>query len=50
LGRCRASLRCMQQVLDPFRFVFIVLAGWVDQLEQDIHDYVKEENRRVNAK
>lgn len=35
----------MQQVLDPFRFVFIVLAGWVDQLEQDIHDYVKEENR-----
>ena len=35
----------MQQVLDPFRFVLIVLAGWVNQQQQDIIDYLKEENR-----
>ena len=45
LGRCRASLRSMQQVLDPFRSILIVLAGWVDQQQQDINDYLKEENR-----
>ena len=35
----------MQQVLDPFRFILIVLAGWVDRQRQDINDYLKEENR-----
>ncbi len=45
LGRCCASLRSMQQVLDPFRFILIVLAGWANQQQQDINDYLKEENR-----
>ena len=35
----------MQQVLDPFRFVLIVLAGWVNQQQQDVMDYLREENR-----
>ncbi len=35
----------MQQVLDPFRFILIVLAGWINQQQQDINDYLKEENR-----
>ncbi len=35
----------MQQVLDPFRFLLIVLAGWAKQQQQDINDYLKEENR-----
>ncbi len=45
LGRWRGNLRSMQQVLDPFRFVLIVLAGWANQQQQDINDYLKEENR-----
>jgi hypothetical protein len=34
----------MQQVLDPFRFVLIVLAGWVNQQQQEVMDYLREEN------
>ena len=45
LGRWRGNLRSMQQDLEPFRFILIVLAGWVNQQQQDINDYLKEENR-----
>ena len=31
--------------LDPFRFLQIVLAGWVNQHQQDVIDYLREENR-----
>ena len=31
--------------LDPFRFLQIVLAGWVNQRQQDVIDYLREENR-----
>ena len=31
--------------LDPLRFVAIALAGWLNQQQQDIIDYLREENR-----
>ena len=31
--------------LDPFRFLQIVLAGWVNRHQQDVIDYLREENR-----
>jgi hypothetical protein len=34
----------MLQVLDPFRFVLIAVAGWMNQLEYQITDYLREEN------
>ena len=45
LGHCCAGLRSIEQVLDPFRFILFVLAGWVNQQQQDINGYLKEENR-----
>lgn len=35
----------MLQVLDPFRFVLIAVAGWMHQREYQIIDYLREENR-----
>jgi hypothetical protein len=34
----------MPRVLDPFRFVLISIAGWMDQRQLQI-DYLREENR-----
>ena len=31
--------------LDPFRLLFISLAGWLNQRQQDVIDYLQEENR-----
>ena len=31
--------------LDPFRFLQIVLAGWVNRHQQDVIDHLREENR-----
>jgi putative transposase len=31
--------------LDPFRFVLIAVAGWMNQHQQDAIDYLREENR-----
>ena len=31
--------------LDPFRFVLIAVAGWMNQWEYQIIDYLREENR-----
>ena len=33
------------QPLDPLRSVLIGLAGWVDEQQQDVIDYLQEENR-----
>src|SRR6202022_4620218 len=35
----------MSGVLDPFRFVLIAVAGWMNQRQLQIIDYLREENR-----
>src|SRR5216684_7459994 len=35
----------MPRVVDPFRFVLIAVAGWMNQRQQQIIDYLREENR-----
>jgi len=35
----------MLRVLDPFRFVLIAVAGWMNEWEYQIIDYLREENR-----
>ena len=35
----------MRPALDPFRLLLISLAGWLNQQQQDIIDYLQEENR-----
>ena len=35
----------MPRVLDPFRFVLISIAGWMNQRQLQVIDYLREENR-----
>src|SRR5579863_4930723 len=35
----------MRLPLDPFRLLLISLAGWVNQHQRDVIDYLEEENR-----
>jgi putative transposase len=35
----------MRRVLDPFRFLLIAAAGWMNQQQQFAIDYLREENR-----
>jgi len=35
----------MRLALDPFRLLLISLAGWLNQQQQDVIDYLQEENR-----
>jgi putative transposase len=35
----------MSGVLDPFRFVMIAVAGWMNQRQLQVIDYLREENR-----
>ncbi len=35
----------MRLTLDPFRLLMISLAGWMSQQQQDVMDYLQEENR-----
>jgi hypothetical protein len=35
----------MTNVLDPFRFVLIAVAGWMNQRQLQMIDYLREENR-----
>jgi putative transposase len=35
----------MPQVLDPFRFVLIALAGWMNRRQYQVIDYLREENQ-----
>ena len=32
-------------VLDPFRFVLISIAGWMNQQQQQAIEYLREENK-----
>src|SRR6266481_4802429 len=35
----------MSRFLDPFRFVLVAVAGWMNQRQLQIIDYLREENR-----
>ena len=35
----------MPRVVDPFRFVLIAVAGWMNQRQLQMIDYLREENR-----
>lgn len=35
----------MHLTLDPFRLLLISVAGWMSQQQQDVIDYLQEENR-----
>src|SRR4029453_7498584 len=35
----------MRNIVNPFRFVVIVMAGWMNQKQQYAIDYLREENR-----
>jgi transposase InsO family protein len=35
----------MRNILDPFRFVVIAIAGWMNQKQQHAIEYLREENR-----
>src|SRR5512145_3128768 len=35
----------MPTVLDPFRFVLIAVAGWMNQCQLQMIEYLREENR-----
>src|SRR4051812_50191093 len=34
-----------EKMLNPFHFVVIVLAGWMNERQQNVIDYLREENR-----
>ena len=35
----------MKKLLDPFRFLLIAVAGWMNRAQQQMIDYLREENR-----
>ena len=35
----------MEKALNPFQFVVIVLGGWMNQRQQNVIEYLREENR-----
>ena len=35
----------MKKVLDPFGFLLIAVAGWMNQAQQQMIEYLREENR-----
>jgi putative transposase len=35
----------MRNIVNPFRFVVIAIAGWMNQKQQYAIDYLREENR-----
>ena len=35
----------MRLALDPFRLLLVSLVGWLNQQQQDVIDYLQEENR-----
>ena len=39
------SRRDAERPLDPFRFVLIAVAGWINQRQLQMIDYLREENR-----
>src|SRR5260370_27251233 len=45
MTRCRCYAETMRLTLDPFRLLLISLAGYLNQQQQDVIDYLQEENR-----
>src|SRR3982751_3881822 len=41
----RSYTREVPKVLDPFRFVLIAVDGWMNQHQQQMVEYLREENR-----
>ena len=41
------SLGTMVQLSSPLRFMLIALAGWVNQQQREVIDYLQEENRAL---
>src|SRR5580693_10440648 len=39
----------MLKTLDPFRFVLMTVAGWMNQQQQHAIEYLREENRVLRA-
>ena len=39
----------MPKTLDPFRFVLMAVAGWINQEQQHAIQYLREENRVLRA-
>jgi hypothetical protein len=37
----------MAKALDPFRFVLIAVAGWMNQRQLQLTEYLREENRAL---
>jgi putative transposase len=35
----------MKKTLDPFQFLVIAMAGWMNQRQQNVIEYLREENR-----
>jgi hypothetical protein len=45
MDRASGSLDPMPPLPHPQRFVLIALAGWMNQQQRDVIDYLQEENR-----
>ena len=43
------SLGGMVPLTSPLRFVLVALAGWMNQQQRDVIDYLQEENRALRA-
>src|SRR6188474_348108 len=43
--RCCRPLQARERALDPFRFLLIAVAGWMNQHQLLDIDYLREENR-----
>jgi len=41
----RDSFRGMRSCLDPFSFLVVTVAGWLNQRQQQVIEYLIEENR-----
>ncbi len=35
----------MSKLLDPFRFLLVTVAGWMNQRQLQVIEYLREENR-----
>ena len=40
-------IRLVVSILDPFRFVLISIAGWMNQQQQQASEYLREENKAL---
>ena len=42
---CQNWIDKMSKLLDPFRFLLVAVAGWMNQRQLHVIDYLREENR-----